>query len=83
MTKEHEKSPGKLHREKDREEVGGENKQVLPEGWSSHVDDYKRPYYYNSITGVSTWTLPMSPAYVQEDHNAEEEEEVARQRFGE
>ena len=32
---------------------------TLPSGWSQHDDGQGNVYYYNSDTGVSTWTRPL------------------------
>jgi hypothetical protein len=37
-----------------------ENIRTLPEGWTEHIDDNTgNTYYYNSLTGDSTWYLPQ------------------------
>lgn len=35
----------------------------LPEGWSEHVDDQQRVYYWNSFTGESVWLHPDQEIY--------------------
>jgi len=32
---------------------------VLPPNWQVHKDSQGRPYYYNTVTGASQWTLPV------------------------
>ncbi|CAJ1416714.1 unnamed protein product [Effrenium voratum] len=35
----------------------------LPASWTEHVDDENRVYYYNYVTGESTWNHPMDSVY--------------------
>ena len=32
----------------------------LPEGWTEHQTEDGETYYYNSLTGQSTWTCPTT-----------------------
>lgn len=32
---------------------------TLPEGWSEHLTEDGKTYYYNSQTGQSTWEHPL------------------------
>ncbi len=50
--------------------------------WEVYVDEgYGIPYYFNAVTGETTWTAPAGAALVQYKHTPFEYEMDGRFRF--